>query len=272
MASAPEAAAEGTSGFAQPGVLDLAHPSGPIRVLFDLGAHPALDIAAPPGGSRAPRPGDAARALRIAVASVLLEPLLKQLAALGLAGVHVTHLARDVTHASNEPDMLDVRDGAAFSMTFSVNGTRHSARVLPAAPVVDALEAWHAARTVRLPADALSQHASSQTQGRAWPLGGCRVPGRLILGSRRLPVDTLRALQPGAVLLRSLPGQLRALLPQVVRPMSSRPVQFTPPTALPRIPPRVHCSLGLSRADAPSRASQHRRPQAFTHEGDHHGR
>ncbi|MGF6971598.1 type III secretion protein Q [Paraburkholderia sp. JPY465] len=210
----PEAAAEGTSGFAQPGVLDLAHPSGAIRVLFDLGAYPALDIAVLPGGSRAPLPGDAARALRIAVASELLEPLLKQLAALGLAGVHVTHLARDVTRASNEPDMLDVRDGAAFSMTFSVNGTRHSARVLPAAPVVDALEAWHAARTVRLPADALSRHGSSQTQGRAWPLGGCRVPGRLILGSRRLPVDTLRALQPGAVLLRSLPDQLRALLPQ----------------------------------------------------------
>ncbi|MEX3640084.1 type III secretion system cytoplasmic ring protein SctQ [Paraburkholderia sp. BR14320] len=212
----PEAAVEGSwARFAQPGVLDLAHPSGAIRVLFDLGAYPALDIAALPGGSRAPQPGDAASALRIAVAGVLLEPLLERVAALGLAEVHVTHLARDVTtHASKERDMLDVRDGAAFSMSFAVNGTRHSACVLPAAPVVDALEAWHAARTVRLPADALSRRASSQMQSGAWPLGDCRVPGRLILGSRRLPVDTLRALQPGAVLLRSLPGQLRPLLPQ----------------------------------------------------------
>ncbi|SPS02721.1 type III secretion system cytoplasmic ring protein SctQ [Cupriavidus taiwanensis] len=209
----PEAAAEGPPApFAEPGVLDLEHPAGAIRVLFDLAAYPALEIAALPDG--APVPSDAARALRIAVAGVLLEPLLKRLAALGFAGVHVTQLKRGLPHASNEPDILDARDGAAFSVTFSADGTRHRARVMLAAPLVDALEAWHFARTARFTADAFAAYASSRMQERTWPLGNCPVPGRLILGSRRLPVDTLRALQPGDVLLRSLAGQLRALLPQ----------------------------------------------------------
>ncbi|RZF23808.1 YscQ/HrcQ family type III secretion apparatus protein [Paraburkholderia sp. UYCP14C] len=199
----PEAAAEGPSApFSQPGVLDLVHPAGAIRVLFDLAAYPALEIAALPDG--APVPGDPARALRIAVAGVLLAPLLKRLTALGFAGMHLTQLTRGVPPASNGPDMLDARDGAAFTVTFSVDGTRHRARVLPAAPVVGALEAWHAARTAQFTADAITAHASSQMRDRAWPLSGCTVPGRLILGSRRLPVDTLRALQPGDVLLRSL--------------------------------------------------------------------
>ncbi|WP_025597661.1 type III secretion system cytoplasmic ring protein SctQ [Burkholderia sp. WSM2230] len=206
-----EASADSISApFEQPGVLDLAHSAGAIRVLFDLAEYPALDIAALPDGSLAPTPGDAARALRIAVAGVLLEPLLKRLESLGLAGMHVTQLARGTAHAFNQPD---TRDCAAFSVTFSLDGTRHRARVLLTAPVVDALEALHAARTARHAAGAFTAHAASQIQRSAPPFADCIVPGRLILGSRRLPVDTLRALEPGDVLLRSLPANLRALLP-----------------------------------------------------------
>jgi type III secretion protein Q len=204
-----EPAAERTrTPFEQPGVLDLAHAAGAVRVLFDLAAYPALDIAALPDGtlSRAPVPGDTARALRIAVAGVLLEPLLKRLAALGLGDMHVTQLARGT------PLEASAHDCATFDATFSLDGTRHRARVLLAASVVDALEALHATRTFSLTADAFRAHASSQTQNNA-PFDGCTVPGRLILGSRRLPVDTLRALEAGDVLLRSLPGKLRALLP-----------------------------------------------------------
>ena len=192
----------------QPGVLDLAHAAGAVRVLFDLAAYPALDIAALPDGtlSRAPVPGDTARALRIAVAGVLVEPLLKRLAALGLGDMHVTQLARGT------PPEPSVHDCATFDATFSLDGTRHRARVLLAASVVDALEALHATRKVHLTADTFRAHASSQTQNSA-PFDGYKVPGRLILGSRRLPVDTLRALEAGDVLLRSLPGNLRALLP-----------------------------------------------------------
>jgi type III secretion protein Q len=194
--------------FEQPGVLDLAHAAGAVRVRFDLAAYPALDIAALPDGtlSRAPVPGDAARALRIAVAGVLLEPLLKRLAALGLGDMHVTQLARGT------PPEPSVHDCATFDATFSLDGARHRARVLLTASVVDALEALHATRTVHLTADAFRTHAPSQTQNSA-PFDGYKVPGRLILGSRRLPVDTLRALEAGDVLLRSLPGNLRALLP-----------------------------------------------------------
>ncbi|MBW0446276.1 YscQ/HrcQ family type III secretion apparatus protein [bacterium M00.F.Ca.ET.228.01.1.1] len=196
--------------FEQPGVLDLAHPAGPIRVLFDLAEYPALHIAALPDGLRPATPGDTARALRIAVAGVLLEPLLKRLEALGLAGMHVTQLARGIPPAFNEPDP---RNCAAFSVNFSLDGTRHCARVLLTAPVIDALEALQAACTVRHTPGAFATHAASHVT-QSWPaFADCMVPGRLILGSRRLPVDTLRALEAGDVLLRSLPASLRALLP-----------------------------------------------------------
>jgi|GEM_PF-725244 len=210
-----EASSDSSSGpFEQPGVLDLAYPAGAIRVLFDLAEYPALDIAALPDGSPVATPGDTARALRIAVTGVLLEPLVKRLEALGLAGVHVTQLARGIPPEFNEPDPQNC---AAFSVTFSLGGTRHRARVLLAAPVVDALEAMHAAHAdrhaVHRAAGAFAAHPASQVNDSAPAFADCMVPGRLILGSRRLPVDTLRALEAGDVLLRSLPASLRALLP-----------------------------------------------------------
>ncbi|CAH2775867.1 MAG: unnamed protein product [uncultured Paraburkholderia sp.] len=180
-------------------------------MLFDLAAYPALAVAALPDGSRAPVPGDTARVLRTAVTGVLLAPLLTRLAALGLRGMHVAQLARSGSLAFKE---AGAGNGAAFDATFSLDGTRHRVRVLVVAAVVDALEALHAARAAAWTANAVAAHGSSQRQASASGLGGCMVPGRLILGSRRLPVDTLRALEPGDVLLRSLPGHLRALLPE----------------------------------------------------------
>ena len=95
-------------------------------VLFDLAAYPALDIAALPDGtlSRAPVPGDTARALRIAVAGVLLEPLLKRFAALGLGDMHVTQLARGT------PPEPSAHDCATFDATFSLHPTMAEELVL----------------------------------------------------------------------------------------------------------------------------------------------
>ncbi|WP_027210514.1 type III secretion system cytoplasmic ring protein SctQ [Burkholderia sp. WSM2232] len=203
-----------SASFEQPGVLHLAHPAGPVCVLFDLAEYPALDIAALPDGSRPATPGDTARALRIAVAGVLLEPLLKRLEALGLAGMRVTQLARGKPHVF---DKTNTQDCAAFSVTFSLDGTWHRARVLLTAPVVDALEALQAAHSARHSArhaaGTFAAHTASQVTDIAPAFADCMVPGRLILGARRLPVDTLRALEAGDVLLRSLPASLRALLP-----------------------------------------------------------
>ena len=211
QASVEDEAHDTRASFEQPGVLDLAYPAGAIRVLFDLAAFPALAIAALPDGSRAPVPGDTARALRTAVAGVLLAPLLTRLAALGLGAMHVAQLAHSGSHALKE---ADAGNSAAFDATFSLDGTRHRARVRVAAAVVEALEALHAARAATWTANAVAAHSSSRRDASASGLGSCMMPGRLILGSRRLPVDTLRALEPGDVLLRSLPGHLRALLPE----------------------------------------------------------
>ncbi|UIF88633.1 type III secretion system cytoplasmic ring protein SctQ (plasmid) [Cupriavidus necator] len=201
-----EAATGGlTAPFERPGVLELTHPAGEIRAIFDLTVYPVLDFVTLPDGFCAPVPDDTACALRIATAGVLLEPLLQRLATLGLRDTHITQLARGV---ACEPDQ---RDYAAFDATFSLDGRRHRVRVLLAASVVEAIETLHALCPGRSGAAVPRHHGSSLSQNAA-PFGDCVLPGRVILGSRRLPVETLRALAPGDVLLRSLPGHLRAVL------------------------------------------------------------
>lgn len=188
--SAPEPS---SARFEAPGVLDLAHQAGTIRVLLDLAAYPALEIAALPEDAHAAPPRDAARALRSAVAGVLLEPLLERLAALGLGGLHVAQVLRAAA-----PE-IEPREHAIVDVSFTLDGRQHSACVLLPAPVLGALEAWHATR---------GTHARAGNS-----FADTLVPGRLILGSRRLPVETLRALASGDVLLRSLAANLRALMP-----------------------------------------------------------
>jgi len=189
--------------FEQPGTLELAHPSGEIRVVFDLAAHPALEIAASPAGQGPAVPGDTARALRAAVAGVLLDPLLQRLASLGLTGVHVAQLVR------GEPREAASAEVAAIDLTLTFDGRPYAARVLLGRALLDTLEALHATRGAALAAATRALASSSE---RSAGLAGSLIPGRLILGRRRLPVDTLRALAPGDVLLRSLAGTLRTVL------------------------------------------------------------
>jgi type III secretion protein Q len=189
--------------FEDPGVIELAHARGTARLTIDLAAYPSLQIAAWPHDHAASLP-DAERALRIAVAGVLLEPLLKRLAIAGLGELRVVRVLRGVpatdSRAASTPVML----------SFTIEGRKHTAEVCVDGPLLDTLESLRAAQRLRSTCAASS--ALDSPGDSATPYAHHLVPGRIVLGARRLPVQTLHALAPGDVLLRSLASSLSSLV------------------------------------------------------------
>lgn len=191
--------------FEEPGIIELAHPRGAMRVAIDLAAYPSLNIAAWTRGEAAPP--DAEQALRTAVAGVLLEPLLKRLAAVGLGDFRVVRVLRgqpasdQATHKAPVPPV---------ALSFTIEGRVHAAIVRVDPPLLDVLETL---RTQRFTSSkwAVASSAAASPDKRA-PYADHLVPGRLVLGARRLPIETLHALAPGDVLLRSLANCLSSLV------------------------------------------------------------
>jgi type III secretion system apparatus protein YscQ/HrcQ len=204
QASVDDAGAASLDAFDEPGMLELAHPAGRIFVTFDLAAYPALDIAAWPARGGTTSPADAERALRVAVAGVILEPLLVRLSTLGLNDLHVLRLTRNAHEVAARVDL------ARIDLSFTLDGRAHAAFVAidPALlPLLEGLHASQATRAVQAALQTTDALPSGQTT-----LADCRVPGRIVLGARRLSIETLRALAPGDVLLRSLASTLSPLV------------------------------------------------------------
>lgn len=208
--------------FDMPGVLELAHAAGPLHVAFDLAAHPALAIAASPARAATSASADSDRALRAAILGVLLEPLFQRVAALGLGDLRVVRLTQG----------LLARDAQAASvaLAFTLDGRRVAAQVALTPALLAVLEEAHATQMSALARRGLpallevgrraSQHANVSLDADAAlraRLGELRVPGRLVLGARRLSIETLRALAPGDVLLRAFAPSLAPLLAAAAR-------------------------------------------------------
>ncbi|TCW83861.1 YscQ/HrcQ family type III secretion apparatus protein [Burkholderia sp. SRS-46] len=168
--------------FERPGVLDLRLNGATARVALDLAAFPALDaVAAPALDAR----GDASVSLRTALASALLAPLVAAFAAAGLGDVTIGGLR------AAHPAALDA---ARCVLSFALDGAPLRCALLDAqAPWLDALAARLRGEG---PGDAARLHAR------------VRLPGRVRLGSRALPLAVLRSLRPGDVLLDMVPAAL----------------------------------------------------------------
>ncbi|WP_114810509.1 type III secretion system cytoplasmic ring protein SctQ [Paraburkholderia kururiensis] len=208
--------------FDMPGVLELAHAAGPLHVAFDLAAHPALAIAASPARAATSASADSDRALRTAILGVLLEPLFRRVAALGLGDLHVVRLTRGLLASDAQ--------AACVTLALTLDGRRIVAQMALTPALVAVLEQAHAAHMTALArrglpamlevgrnADesanvSLDAHAALRAR-----LGELRVPGRLVLGARRLSIETLRALAPGDVLLRAFAPSLAPLLAGAAR-------------------------------------------------------
>ncbi|WP_102817112.1 type III secretion system cytoplasmic ring protein SctQ [Burkholderia ubonensis] len=170
--------------FERPGVLDLRWHGATARIAIDLAAFPALDVVAAPALDAR---GDASVSLRTALASALLAPLVAAFAAAGLDGVTIGGLR------AAPPAALDA---TRCVLSFALDGAPlHCALLDASMPWLDALAAR--LRGERLP-DAAGQ------------LARVRLPGRVRLGSRRLPLAVLRSLRPGDVLLDLAPAALGA--------------------------------------------------------------
>jgi type III secretion protein Q len=198
------ACTSGNSAFVQPGVLELTHPAGHIRIGFDLREHTAL--AALAGSSAGNRRGQLAgeRALRVAVAGVLLEPLLKQLDKLGLKDLQVANLAHD-TPSLGSPNAHTER-APAILLCFVSHARRIAASIIfdpGLLSVLDTLLAPHRDRA----------HQGMNTAVALGRSDAVPIPGRLILGAKRLPVSTIQAVASGDVLLRSLSTGVAPLIP-----------------------------------------------------------
>lgn len=185
-------------------MLELAHSAGRIFVTFDLAAYPALDIAAWPARGGTAAPADAERALRVAVAGVILEPLLARLSTLGLGDLRVVRLTRDAREIATRADL------ARIDLSFTLDGRAHAAFVAIDPALLPLLEGLHASQAARAVQAAL-QSPDALSPGQT-TLADCLVPGRIVLGARRLSIETLRALAPGDVLLRSLASTLSPLV------------------------------------------------------------
>lgn len=189
--------------FEDPGVIELAHSRGAVCVTIDLAAYPSLQIAAWPRGDAA-SPPDAERALRNAVAGVLLEPLLKRLSVAGLGELRIVRVLHGV------PAAAGLRDSVPVVLSFTIEGRTHVAEVCVDAPLLDVLETLRSTRHIS--STWAAQSSAAAPSGTSAPYAGQLVPGRLVLGARRLPVETLHALAPGDVLLRSLASCLSSLV------------------------------------------------------------
>lgn len=190
--------------FEDPGVIELAHARGTARLTIDLAAYPSLQIAAWPHDHGA-SPPDAERALRVAVAGVLLEPLLKRLATAGLGELRIQRVLRGT------PAAVDERASTPIVLSFTIEGRTHTAEVRVDSSLLSTLEALRGAE--RTSSTWAAVNSSPNASGNvAAPYAHHLVPGRLVLGARRLRVQTLHALAPGDVLLRSLASSLSSLV------------------------------------------------------------
>ena len=203
------------NGFEVPALLELAHPAGAIRIALDLAAYPALAIAAVSQRTDANFSGPE-EALRSAIAGVLLEPLFAHLATLGLDGVHVVRLVHGTTG-------FTAHDGAEpIAISFTLDGRQHDVEAVLERPIVSRLEARAAREPVAIaPIGRTSDEALHDVLAQQLD---CLIPGRLVLGSRRLPVDTLRALSPGDVLMRTIMSSLSSLVSDAVAQVTASAV------------------------------------------------
>ncbi|KAG0166424.1 hypothetical protein DFQ30_007219 [Apophysomyces sp. BC1015] len=118
---------DSTSAWIEPILLEFAHPAGRLRVECDLSHYPMLaPVTDQDTAERSPSHGDAA--LRLAVASILVEPVLKALATLGLGGLKLAGLHRIASRNSRQAPLS--ADMPTVHVTFAYHGRIHTAMVI----------------------------------------------------------------------------------------------------------------------------------------------
>ncbi|CAE6721285.1 hypothetical protein R69746_01590 [Paraburkholderia aspalathi] len=197
--------------YADPGVIELTLASADgistvaMHVALDLYAYPALSIAAWPDSDALTTKPPADVALRQAVAGVVLEPLFERLIRAGFKGPRVAAVRRGRLNEANA-------DAPVVALSFVLDERRYQVALSTDPACYDLLD--RLLRTEPTPASVSSHAAAATASSEPTPETAfdLTVPGSLILGVKRLPVDTLHALEPGDVLLRAAFPSLDATL------------------------------------------------------------
>ena len=125
--------------------------------------------------------------LRATVSAILLEPLLKGFAQLGMQGVEVVSLEQNT-----EPVERPVE---CCAISFCIGDVRYDA-------VLDHIDdGW---------LDAFERRLGDHCMPLATHISEIEVRGRLLLGEKSISLTTLDSLQPGDIILRALPDAVRA--------------------------------------------------------------
>lgn len=210
--------------YVDPGIVDLTLASSDggaavsLHLALDLHAYPALSIAAWPDSDALSAKPPADAALRQAVAGVVLEPLLARLGSAGFKDIRVADVRRGRLDDTRPLRELTAGTHAAAPMvapvvalSFVLGGRPYQAALRAPTACYDLLD-----RLLHTRASAQASSTGSVVAVVATATATAidlDVPGSLILGIKRLPVDTLHALEPGDVLLRATFPSLDAALP-----------------------------------------------------------
>lgn len=212
--------------YVDAGVVDLtlASPDGgapvSLHLALDLHAYPALSIAAWPDSDALSAKPPADAALRQAVAGVVLEPLLVRLNSAGFKDARVADVRRgrlDTTRPLREhmagTHAAQPVAAPVIALSFVLAGRHYQAALRAPTACYDLLDRLlHSNAAAQASSTASVSAVTANTDPRTafasddqppYPAVDLDVPGSLILGVKRLPVDTLHALEPGDVLLRA---------------------------------------------------------------------
>ncbi|PQV53156.1 type III secretion protein Q [Paraburkholderia sp. BL21I4N1] len=217
--------------YVDAGVVDLmlASPDGgaavSLHLALDLHAYPALSIAAWPDSDALSAKPPADAALRQAVAGVVLEPLLARLNNAGFKDARVADVRRgrlDNTRPLREHMAGTHVAAPVIALSFVLAGRHYQAALRAPTVCYDLLDRLlHTSAAAQVSSTAVTANtantdpraASASNDQPPYAAVQVDVPGSLILGIKRLPVDTLHALEPGDVLLRATFPSLDAALP-----------------------------------------------------------
>ncbi|RKE40059.1 type III secretion protein Q [Paraburkholderia sp. BL23I1N1] len=191
-----------------------------VRVALDLHAYAPLAITAWPDSDALSAKPPADVALRQAVAGVVLEPLFERLIRAGFRDLRVVAVRRgrlgDST-STRKPTGETTAVSPIVTLSFVLDERRYQVGLSADPACYDVLDRLlrvaPSPASISSPAAATASDTSPSSPDPASETAvDLTVPGSLILGVKRLPVDTLHALESGDVLLRAAFPSLDATL------------------------------------------------------------
>ncbi|MCF7697518.1 type III secretion system cytoplasmic ring protein SctQ [Mycetohabitans sp. B2] len=191
----------GTAAWAKSAWLELAHPCGRLRIGFDIADYPLLEPVIRSDGSLDTDGSRDKSTLRLAIAQILVQPVLTALSNVGFKDLHLNGIYR-ATERNGLSDHPPI-DRPTARTTFVHDGRVHAATIVLDVSLLhlaqNFFDNYYAAAQRRLLIDYCH------------PFADVRLPGRLIVGCKTMTVAMLSTVAPGDVILRAASADIAHL-------------------------------------------------------------